>query len=68
MENELKVIGLQKAGKNTSFSKKTNLGIYLDYIISFIPKQNHPENDTIIKCIYDIKNKDLNKDIKIYEN
>ena len=69
MENKLRVIGLHKAGKkNTNLSQKINLGIYLDKIIPFIPKQNHPENDNIIKCIYDIKNEDLNMDIKIYEN
>ena len=69
LENNLKVIGLHKAGKKSSnLSQKINVGIYLDKIIPFIPKQHHPENDNIIKCIYDIKNKDLNKDIKIYEN
>ena len=69
LENGLKVIGIHRSGtKPNDINKKINLGIYLDNIIKCIPKQNHPENQNVIKCIYNIKNDDLNKDIKIYDN
>ena len=69
LAKEFKVIGLHKGGsKNTSFENKNNIGIYLDKIVELIPKSTRPENKNIIKCLYEIKEDDVNKDIKIYDN
>ena len=69
LANEFKVIGLHKGGsKNTTLENKKNLGIYLDKIIELIPKSTRSENKNIIKCLYQIKKEDVNKDIKIYDN
>ena len=69
LANEFKVIALHKGvSKNTNLENKKNMGIYLDKIIELIPKSTHPENKNIIKCLYEIKEDDVNKDTKIYDN
>ena len=40
----------------------------MDNIIKLIPKPFHPENNNIIKCLYDIKAEDINVDIQVYNN
>ena len=42
--------------------------IYLDQIIKLIPKSSHLDNKNVIKCVYDIKKEDLDKDIKVFDN
>ena len=64
-----KIIGLHKGGSNTNnIDNKINLGIYLNNIIKLFPKSSKSENKNIIKCLYDIKKEDLNKEIKVYDN
>ena len=64
------VIGIHKGVKKNKndFMLKINKGIYLDKIINIIPKSTRPENKNIIKCLYDIKKEDINKDIQVYNN
>ena len=62
-----KIIGLDKGGSNTNnINNKINLGVYLNNVIKLLPKSQ--ENKNTIKCLYDIKSEDLNKDIKVYDN
>ena len=66
-----KIIGMHRGCNETGMDNndnKQNLGIYLDKIIKRIPKISRPENTNIIKCLYDIKKEDLNKEIQIYDN
>ena len=64
-----KIIGLHKGGSNSNdIENKINLGIYLNNIIKLFPKSSKSENKNIIKCLYDIKKEDLNKEIKVYDN
>ena len=64
-----KIIGLHKGGSNTNNNNnKINIGVYLNNIIKLLPKSSNSENKNIIKCLYDIKSEDLNKDIKVYDN
>jgi hypothetical protein len=73
----IKIIGLHKGcsstlGKkqkqNLGKNQKQNLGVILDKIIRVIPNSNCSLNNNIIKCTYYINIKDINKDIKIYDN
>ena len=70
LTNGLKVIGLHKGRvkSHQNNNNKQNLGIYLEQIIQFIPKSTRPENKNVIKCLYDIKKEDVNKDIQVYNN
>ena len=64
-----KLIGLHKGGSSTNnINNKVNLGIYLNNIIKLLPRSCNPENKNVIKCLYEIKKSDLNKDIKVYDN
>ena len=69
LNNEFKVIGIHKGAlKKTINNNKINVGIYLEQIIKLIPKSSHLDNKNVIKCVYDIKKKDVDKDIKVFDN
>jgi hypothetical protein len=69
LNNEFKVIGIHKGAiKKTINNKKINVGIYLAQIIKLIPKSSHSENKNVIKCVYDIKKEDVDKEIKAFDN
>jgi len=40
----------------------------LNKIIESLPETFNYENMNVVKCLYEIKNEDVNKDIKIYDN
>jgi len=63
-----KIIGLHKGYYTKNVKTKLNVGIYLYEIFQLIPKSTHLENKNAIKCLYDIKEKDVNKDIQVYDN
>ena len=66
-----KIIGLHSGTRMKNqydYDKKKNIGIYLNKIISLIPNSPLSENKNIIKCLYEIKKEDVNKDIKVYDN
>ena len=69
--NGYKLIGMHRGtlekGKN-NYANKQNAGIYLDKIINSIPKLSRTENKNIIKCLYDVKEEDVNKVIQVYDN
>jgi len=69
LNNEFKVIGIHKGTiKQTINNNKINVGIYLEQIIKLIPKSSHLDNKNVIKCVYDIKKEDIDKDIKVFDN
>ena len=71
LADSYKIIGLHKGtckDNKNNFDLKKNLGVYLDKIIENIPKSSYPEKKNTIKCLYDIKKEDVNKEIKIYDN
>ena len=69
LANGYQIIGLHKGGsQNRNFETKKNLGIYLDKIINSMPELPSPENKNIIKCLYNIKREDVNKEISVYDN
>ena len=69
LANGYKIIGIHKAGKKgISVGNKINLGIYLCKTIESIPESTRPENKNTIKCLYEIKKEDVNKNIKVYDN
>ena len=53
---------------SSNYDKKINYGIYLDKIIEHIPKSFQPENKSVIKCLYNIKEENVNEHIQIYNN
>ena len=57
--NNKKIIGLHKAGLNQNKNNKINIGIPMNLIIN---KTN------FIKCIYNIEEKDIGKEIQIINN
>ena len=59
MINNKKIIGLHKAGYNQTKKNKINLGIPFNLIIN---KTN------FIKCVYDVGEKDIGKEIQIINN
>jgi surface protein len=68
LTNGFKIIGIHKAKlKEDKNNDKTNIGIYLDKVIPFIPK-SRLVNNNIIKCLYDIKKEDVNRVIQVYDN
>ena len=66
--NGAKIIGLNKGFYTRNIKTKLNIGMYLYEIFQIIPKSTHLENKNVIKCLYDIKGKDVNKDIQVYDN
>lgn len=40
----------------------------MNKIIESLPETFNCENMNIVKCLYEIKNEDVNKDVKIYDN
>jgi len=40
----------------------------MNYLIESLPETFNYENTNVIKCLYEIKKEDVNKDVKIYEN
>jgi len=66
--NGAKIIGLHKGYYTKGITTKLNVGIYLYEIFQLIPKSTQLENKNAIKCLYDIKEKDINKDIQVYDN
>ena len=63
------IIGLHKGSLNHQINNnKKNIGIYLDKIIQLILKSSCLENENVIKCLYNIKKEDVNKDIQVYDN
>ena len=69
LTKENKIIGIHKGARHIgNDNKKENLGIYLNKIIESLPEAFNCENMNIVKCLYEIKNEDVNKDVKIYDN
>ena len=69
LANGYQIIGIHKGcSQNRDFETKKNLGIYLDKIIKSMPKLPSSENKNIIKCLYNIKSEDVNKEISVYDN
>ena len=69
LNNEFKVIGIHKGSlKKTINNNKINVGIYLNQIIKLIPKSSQLNNKNVIKCVYDIKKEDVDKDIQVFDN
>ena len=67
--NNLKVIGLHKAGsKYTDKNKKINIGICLDKVIEIIPKKEKIILENIIYCKYYILESESGKNVKIFNN
>jgi hypothetical protein len=67
--NNLKVIGLHKAGsKYTDKNKKINIGICLDKVIEIIPKKENIILENVIYCKYNISESECGKNVKIYNN
>ena len=71
LTNGYKIIGLHKGAFKENYNqldKKKNVGIYLNKIIEYINPIFNPKRMNEIKCIYNINQENLNRDVKIYDN
>ena len=65
----LKVIGLHKGvTKPNNLKLKKNIGISLIIVFQNIPIKTNPSEKNMIKCEYFIKNEDLDKRVRVYNN
>lgn len=71
LTNGYKIIGLHKGAFKENYNnldKKKNVGVYLSKIIEYINPTFSPKRMNVIKCIYNINQENVNKDVKIYDN